>query len=154
MLFKWNNDLVVRVENGHGFLKLIFFFWVGGCQSSSSLPKILIWGMQISILWVIHIAKSSKFALTVGNCEVVIALVILVFYHFFSANYYRNQDKYFAMTRFHLIQIMNNTKSFAFLTNIWVSCVKYFHCTWCGVEPPTKFSKTGGAGGAWQDLNF
>ena len=28
MLFKWNNDLVVRAENGHGFLKLNFF-WEG-----------------------------------------------------------------------------------------------------------------------------
>ena len=56
-----------------------------------------------------HIVKSLKFTLTVGNGEVLIAIVVLVFYHFFSENYYQSKGKYFAMTCFNQIQIMNFT---------------------------------------------
>ena len=95
--------------NGHGYLIWIFFLWGGGQPFSSlpSLPKKLIWGT--ANFNTANFNKSSKFTLTVGNCEVLIALAILVFYHFFSENYYQSKEKYFDMTCFNQIQIMNST---------------------------------------------
>ena len=134
MLVKWNSDLVVTTEKIHliwmvmVFWNWLFFFFFGGGGGGGSganlpadfpvYPSIWYGDCKFQYCGLEHTAEFSKFTLTVGNCEVVIALVILVFYYFFPANYYQNRGKYFVIKWFNQIKIMNFTKSIAFLTNI------------------------------------
>ena len=66
--------------------------------------------------------------------RVVIALVIPIFHHFFLAKYYQNQGKYFSMTCFNQIRIINFTKAIAFpiVHNVRLSLLPSFQKGWGG----------------------
>ena len=145
MLFKRSKYLVVRAicsrkryciwSEWPWFSEIDFFFGAGG--RGTNLPAVSpiylrneYGGLQISILWVRAHCKVFKihldnWQLLGGNCS-----GNLVFYDFFAGNYSQNQSKYFAMTCFNQIQIMNFTKFIAShqymdeLCEIF-DCVKY-----------------------------